>query len=167
MRQLWEVADFIRGVRRQMRFGELSRAPLQILRLEWRGNAVECDWMVRPADVWDAELRRPDRERNVSQQALQDAMALRDLIFAELTGVECASLRAFRPSAPREPLELIIAGTVLREEIVRTGIRSLAMKVKLCGLKFSLDNGVLRALQEQECGIFKVVDDVHFNHMTL
>jgi hypothetical protein len=57
MRQLWEVADFVRTVRREMRFGELSRAPLRLLRLELREDAMECDWVARPPDVWDAGRR--------------------------------------------------------------------------------------------------------------
>ena len=38
MRQLWEVADFVRKMRREMRFGEISRAPLQLLRVELRND---------------------------------------------------------------------------------------------------------------------------------
>jgi len=38
MKQLWEAADFVRNLRRRLRFGELSRAPLKLLRLELRGN---------------------------------------------------------------------------------------------------------------------------------
>ena len=40
MRQLWEVADFVRKMRRQMRFGELSRAPLKLLRMELRNATL-------------------------------------------------------------------------------------------------------------------------------
>ena len=59
MRPLWEVADFVRSIRRQMRFGELSRAPLQLLRVEFARTCatVECDWIARPADTWDSNLR--------------------------------------------------------------------------------------------------------------
>src|SRR2546428_11687574 len=79
MNPFWEVADFVRGLRREMRFGELSRAPLRLLRLELRGDSVACDWIARPADVWDAGLQRDQRERNVSEQALRDAIRVRDL----------------------------------------------------------------------------------------
>ena len=45
MKQLWEAADFIRNVHRRLRFGDLSRAPLKLLRLEVRGEEAECEWM--------------------------------------------------------------------------------------------------------------------------
>ena len=149
MKALWKVADFVRTLRRRMRFGELSRAPLRLLRLELRGDSAECDWMVRPPDIWDASLRRPERERNESQQALYDAIALRDLLFFELPEVQSATLRAFRQSAAREPPELVIAGTVLRDEPTRAGALSLAMRVRLCGLQFHLNDGRLDTLQRE------------------
>jgi hypothetical protein len=147
MQPFWAIADFMRAMTRQMRFGELSRAPLQVLRVEWREDSLECDWMVRPPDVWDASIRRPERDRNVAQQALRDAMTLRDLIFSELPEVQSASLRAFQCAAPRESPELVIAGTVQRDPVPAAGIRSLAMRVKLCGLHFQLDDGRLEPLQ--------------------
>jgi len=47
MRQVYEVADFVRATRRRLRFGELSRAPIPIVRLQLRGDFAECDWMTR------------------------------------------------------------------------------------------------------------------------
>lgn len=147
MKPIWAISDFMRATTRQLRFGELSRAPLEVMRLEWRVDSLECDWMVRPADAWDASIRRPERDRNVAQQALRDAMTLRDLIFSELREVNSASLRAFQRSAADESPELVIAGTVRRDPAPATGIRSLAMRVKLCGLQFRLDDGRLEPLQ--------------------
>ena len=51
MRPLWEVADFVRSMRRQMRFGEFSRSPLRLLRVELREDTAECDWILRPPDI--------------------------------------------------------------------------------------------------------------------
>jgi len=159
MRVLFEIADFFRMQQRQMRFGDLSRAHLRLLRLEWRCDAAECDWMVRPSDPWDASLPYHQRERRVAEQALRDAISVRDLIFSELPGVNTATLRAFRMPALCEPAEsaggvsakgppeLVIAGTVRRERQGLPRIRSIAMRVKLCGLQFHLDDGRLGPLQ--------------------
>jgi hypothetical protein len=146
MRQLWEVADFVRSMRRQMRFGELSRAPLRLRRVELQADTVECDWMTRPPDIWDASLRRPQRDRNESIQALADAISIRNLLFDALPNVESAVLRAFR-QATREPPELIILGTVSREPPTVHRVSSLVMRAKLYGFCFSFEDGLLRPLQ--------------------
>ena len=146
MRQLWEVADFVRSMRRQMRFGELSRAPLRLLRLELRDDTVECDWIARPADVWDAGLRRSVRDRNESMQALADAISIRNLVFDALPNVASAVLRALRQAA-REPPEMIILGTVSREMPAVHRVSSLVMRAKLYGFCFCIEDGFLRPLQ--------------------
>jgi hypothetical protein len=145
MRQLWEVADFVRKMRREMRFGEISRAPLRLLRVEWRDETLECDWVTRPPDVWDSSLRRSDRDRNESQQILLDAMAIRNLVFDVLPKIDCAVLRAFRQPA-REPPEIILLGTVSREMPAVHRVGSLAMRAKLFGFCFILEDGFLRPL---------------------
>jgi hypothetical protein len=45
--------------------------------------------------------------------------------------------------------ELIIAGKVSRDDEVASSVRSLAMKAKLFGLRFWLNDGVLEALQPE------------------
>ena len=145
MRLLWEVADLVREVRREMRFGEISRAPLRTLRVEIRHDTVECDWMARPLDIWDTGLRRSVRDRNESVQALLDAITVRNLVFDALPKIDCAVLRAFRQHSS-EPPELILLGTVFRDVPDPTRVGSLAMRAKLLGFCFNLDDGVLRAL---------------------
>jgi hypothetical protein len=152
MRLLWGIADFGRAIHRQMRFGELSRAPLQLLRLQWREGVVECDWLARPADEWDRDLPRPLSDGNVSEQALRDAIAVRELLFYALPGVDTAALRAFRPSA-NGAHDLIIAGTVTRGEEVPRYVLSTAMRAKLLGLQFWFEDGILGALQTEECTV--------------
>ncbi len=146
MRQLWEVADFVRAMRRQLRFGELSRAPLRLLRVELREDAAECDWMLRPPDIWDDSLRRPTRDRNESLQALTDSISVRNLLFNALPKIDCAVLRAFRPPAS-EPPELVILGTVSREMPAVHRVSSLVMRAKLFGFCFCFEDGLLRPLQ--------------------
>lgn len=150
MKPLWEVADFVRGLRREMRFGELSRAPLQLLRLELRDQALACDWMARPADIWDVDLRCQIRERNESEQALRDALCVRDLIFDALPKVESAVLRVFRSSAAREPPELIILGSIHRDDPAVYERASLVMRAKLTGFRFCLEGERLEPMPVEE-----------------
>lgn len=166
MNPFWEIADFVRGLRREMRFGELSRAPLRLLRLELCGDSVVCDWIARPPDVWDASLRQRERERNESEQALLDAIRVRDLVFDALPQVESAVLRAFRSSAAREPPELILTGTAGRETPPILRVSSLVMRAKLYGFQFELEDGILRALDSEEKGIFDLRSEIHFHGVT-
>jgi hypothetical protein len=129
-----------------MRFGEFSRAPLRLLRLELREDAMECDWMARPPDVWDAGLRRSVRDHNESQQALADAISVRNLLFDALPNIDCAVLRTFRQPA-REPPEMIILGTVSRGMPAVHRVSSLVMRAKLYGFCFCFEDGFLRPLQ--------------------
>jgi len=147
--QVCDVGDFIRRLRVRARFGRLSRAPLRLLRLELRGNAAECDLIARTADRWDAGIPRRVSDRNVSRQALEDAIAVRKLLLRALPGARGAEIRVYRQSHG-EPLELIIAGNVTRERHVARKIPSLAMRAKLCGLQFCLEDGVLEPLARQE-----------------
>jgi hypothetical protein len=152
MRQVYEVADFVRAMRRRLRFGEFSRAPIQIMRLELRGDFAECDWMARPPDLWDSKIPLSARNESSSQQALADAMALRHLLLGELQHIRSAALRAFRPSELGTP-DVIIAGTILREEPYLFRIPSPVMRAKLCGFRFELENGFLKPLTRDDCSL--------------
>ncbi len=139
-----------------MRFGELSRAPLRLLRLELRGDEASCDWLARPVDVWAGTLPRHIRDRDASLQVLQDAVALREMLFTVLSGVQSANFRFFRQEA-REPPALIINGTITREMPSVPRVTSPVMKAKLCGFHFQMDDGVLEPLEMEEGGVqFKV-----------
>jgi len=146
MKHLWEVGYFLRLLRAKLKYGEMSRSPLRLLRVEWQGDAVECDWMARPPDPWDADLPVPIRERNESLQSLKDAMTVRDVVFSALPGVRTAKLRVYR-EVPHEPLHLIIAGSLSREDSPPIRIPSLVMRAKLSGLTFCLNDGVLGDLE--------------------
>jgi hypothetical protein len=135
-----------------MRFGELSRAPLRLLRLEWRGDVAECDWLARPPDEWDRDLPRHVSDRNGSEQALRDAIAMRELLFDALPGVETALLRVFRQSAGGVH-ELIVMGSVNRGDELPRNVPSMAMRAKLLGFQFWLQDGTLEALPSEECAM--------------
>jgi hypothetical protein len=149
MNPFWKVADFVRSLRREIRFGQLSRAPLRLLRLELLEKTVVCDWVARPPDTWDASLQQPVRDRNESQQALADAISIRDLIFHALPDLDLAVLRAFRQSA-REPPELIIVGSICRDDPGIHQQASLVMQAKLSGFRFSLQDGRLQSMSFED-----------------
>jgi hypothetical protein len=154
MRHLCDFGGLIRRLRIRARYGELSRAPLQLLRLELRGGNVECEWIARPPDPWDANLPPCVGYRNASQQALQDAIAVREILFLSLPDVGSALVRVYR-RRPCESLgparELIITGALSKVERPPAAVRSLAMRAKLCGFQFWLDDGILEALRPEEC----------------
>ena len=55
MRQLWEVADFVRKAAETNAVWRVSRAPLRAAaRRIAQCRRVECDWIARPADDWDS-----------------------------------------------------------------------------------------------------------------
>ena len=145
MKRILAIGYFIRSFRVQMRFGELSRAPLKLLRFQVQDDVADCDWLARSADPWDADFPSEVGERHVSEQALQDAIVIRELLFCTLPGVNTAVLRIFRHSSSGDP-ELIIAGVVARENQAMRYLFSLAMRAKLLGLQFLLENGILMAL---------------------
>ena len=148
MKQLWEAADFVRNLRRRLRFGELSRAPLKLLRLELRGEEAECEWLARPADPWDSDLPPGVGERHASLQALEDCLAVRRLLFSAMPSISKAVFRVYR-GAQTDRVELIVTGTVTREDQAAANVCSLAMRAQLCGLRFWLADGVLGRFQSE------------------
>ena len=146
---LCDIRNVINQLRVQLRFGRLSRAPLRLLRLEWTGDHVDCDWIARAQDEWDQDLPRYVGDGNASIQALEDAIVIRDLLFYALPDICSATFRVYR-EAEDEPQELIITGTVTRPEPLRWNIHSLVMRAKLSGFEFCLDDGKLVALQAEE-----------------
>ena len=148
MRQLWEAADFVRNLRRRLRFGDLSRAPLKLLRLELRGEEAECEWLARPADPWDSDLPPGVGERHASLQALEDCLAVRRLLFSAMPSISKAVFRVYR-GAQTDRVELIVTGTVTREDQAAANVCSLAMRAQLCGLRFWLADGILGRFQSE------------------
>jgi hypothetical protein len=146
MKELWEAADFVRNLHRRLRFRKLSRAPLKLLRLELRGDQAECEWLARPA----AHSFSP-REHTASQQVLDDTLAVRKQLFAAMPSLSSAVFRVYR-QVEANHIELIISGTVIREEQVTDDVCSAAMRARLCGLRFWLEDDVLGGLQAQALG---------------
>ena len=142
MKELLDVADFLSKVRRRLRFGALSREPLLLLRLEWKGDSVVCDWLMRPTDRWDKELPVPLAQENQTLQALRDALNLRELVFKSFPAVSTAKLCMFRANPDRR-LDLVMEGSVSRTNDSFERVTSVAMRAKLCGFQFTLKEGAL------------------------
>lgn len=145
MMQLQAAADFLAKTRRKLRVGEYSREPLTLLRLEWKGDLVECDWLMRPVDAWDKDLPSHLARENQTLQALRDALNLRELVFKSFPAVVNAKLRMFRADEDHR-LELVMSGSINRGNDVLEHVASIAMRAKLCGFHFTLAEGALKSL---------------------
>ena len=143
MKPIRETATFVRGARRRLRTGELSREPLKLLRLEWVPECVECDWLMRPADSWAADLPQRLAHEHETLQALRDALDLRRMIFHFFPSVMNAELRMYRDTGGDE-LELMMTGSVSRTNEVLERVASIVMRARLCGFHFTLASGVLQ-----------------------
>jgi hypothetical protein len=128
-----------------MRFGSFSREPLLLLRVEWKGDTVACDWLMRPSDPWDRYLPDHVARENQTLQALRDALNLRETVFKCFPAVTNAELRMFRACAEHR-LELLMTGSISRSNEVLHRVPSVTMRAKLCGFNFTLADGALKSL---------------------
>jgi hypothetical protein len=150
MNNLLDAAEFLRRARRKMRYGEFSREPLELLRLEWERNSLECDWLMRVADRWDVDLPARVVEENQTLQALRDALRLRNVVFEAFPRVDNAELRMFRIGADNFP-ELVMSGSVVRTNEALERVASIAMRAKLCGFRFTKGEGALHGMTPLGC----------------
>jgi hypothetical protein len=141
MKELLDAVEFLGRARRRLRFGALSREPLTLLRFEWRGDWMECDFLMRPPDPWDKDVPVHVARENQTLQALRDALTLREVVFKSFPAVMNATLRMFRADAGHH-LELVMTGDVNRSNEACERVASLAMRARLCGFHFNLEEGV-------------------------
>jgi hypothetical protein len=145
-RRLCDLSAFLQRLRVQMRYGELTRAPLQLVRFQMKENVAECEWLARQPDPWDEGLHPSIGLRHASLQALQDAVNVRSLLFDVLPGVDSAYLRIYRQRIIGR--DLVIVGHVQRLAPSFRKVHSVAMRAKLLGFRFTLQNDILGSLQE-------------------
>ena len=143
--QLTRVSHFLRDIRFRLRHGELSRAPLKILRFQVVEATVECDWMARAADPWDADLPANVRLRHASLQAIKDAIKVRALLFDSFPKAESAEVRVFRESDDYTR-EMIISGYLHRNDNTGRQVNSIVMRAKVLGFQFRMENEILRKI---------------------
>jgi len=145
MRGLTEIANFLRRSRTQLRSGELSREPMQLLRVEWKGDLIECDWLMRPVDPWDKYLPPELATENQTLQALRDALKLRAIILRSFPAVTLARLRMFR-AGKNHQLELVMTGSVNRWDEEFHRVPSVIMRARMCGFHFTVAQGAMNGL---------------------
>ena len=143
--QLTRASHFLRDVRHKLRHGELSRSPLKILRFQVAETAVECDWMIRPADPWDTDLSAAVRQRHTSLQALKDALNVRALLFDAFPTADSAEVRVFRESEDYT-WEMVISGSLHRNDNTSRQVHSIVMRAKVLGFRFRMENEILRKI---------------------
>lgn len=144
MKPIREAGKFVRGARKRLRTGTFSREPLKLLRLEWMPECVECDWLMRAADPWDADIPTRLAREQQTLQALRDALDLRRMIFDSFPSVMRAELRMYRDGDDEDGLELMMTGSVSRTNEVLERVASVVMRARLCGFHFTLASGVLQ-----------------------
>lgn len=100
MNEILGAIGFFQAIRNQMRFGEFSRLPIRLERFAIRADTAECDWFMRPPDPWDVPLPASQRERHLTQQALQDGLKIRELIFRGSRRSSAPSCKSFASANP-------------------------------------------------------------------
>jgi len=140
--QICNVSQFLCRFRLQLRYGELTRAPLKLLRLTLLEDSVECDWLARPQDPWDADLPASMGLRHASLQTLRDAIDVRSLLFRSFSNLDTAYFRIYR-DAPDNKQEMIVSGCVHRNDHSSRRLHSLAMRARVLGFRFHLEDDVL------------------------
>lgn len=149
MKPIVDTIEFFHAVRSQMRFGEFSRLPICVHRFQVVDDAAECDWFMRLPDPWDLHLAPRLQQEHRTEQALRDALKIRELIFSGFPRVQRAGLRMYREQEGLAP-ELMMIGDVERETYGLRSVASLVMRAKLCGFRFSLTGGALERMAPAE-----------------
>ena len=149
------VSHFLCRLRMQMRYGEFTRAPLKLHRLEILADSVACDWFVRPPDPWDVDLPKAVALRHTTLQTLRDAIDMRSLIFQTFHGIETAQLRVYRNSVHDVP-ELIVSGFVQRNDNSSRWLHSITMRARVLGFRFHVEDDALWGLPPNDSPLHSV-----------
>ena len=88
---------------------------------------------------------------NQTLQALRDALTLREVVFKSFPAVVNATLRMFRANSDHR-LELVMTGNVNRSNEAFERVASLAMRARLCGFHFTLEEGALERMTPVQLG---------------
>lgn len=146
--QICNASQFLCRFRVQLRYGELTRAPLKLLRLAVLEESLECDWLARPQDPWDVDLPPRMGLRHASLQTLRDAIDVRSLVFRSFSALDAAHFRVYRDTAD-EKREMIVTGCVQRNDHSSRRLHSLSMRARVLGFRFHLEDDILFELPKR------------------
>lgn len=146
---LHEVSFFLKRFRSRLKVGEHSRAPLRLIQFNLNQGVICCDWIARDPDPWDSSLPPRIGQRHAALQALKDAIDARSLLFRSVSSVDYARVRVYRRISGNL-LELIVSGDLRRHSGAFRSTRSLAMRAKLLGFRFRLEDEILAALRSED-----------------
>ena len=141
-KQLCDAGLFLRQLRMQLRFGELTRRLFGFFIFKFTDSIAECDWVARQQDPWDAvSIRRhwstPRFATGIKGCDRHPLVALCHSAGYRLWLV-CASI-----ANSSHPREVIIIGDVRRRDSTFRSVHSIAMRAKLIGFRFSMEDGML------------------------
>src|SRR6202012_3624189 len=85
--KLCDLRCFLLRTHMHLRFGQLSRAPLKLIRLEISPEGIDCEYLARASDPWDVGLPERIVQRHFSLQVLRDAIDVRALIFRAMRDI--------------------------------------------------------------------------------
>jgi hypothetical protein len=105
--------------------------------------------VARDPDPWDSTLPGIVGKRHASLQALKDAIETRALIFATVPEAEYVLIRLYRRST-QNALETVVFGYLRRQQGAFRHIHSLAMRAKLLGFRFRLEDEILHPLRTED-----------------
>ncbi len=144
---LTRASRFAREFRTKLRHGELSRAPLKMIRFQVEGASIQCDWMARAPDPWDSGLSTVLQLKHTSLQTLKDAMNVRALLFDVFPYAESAEVRIFR-EYDEYRREIVMVGLLHRNDNSARTVQSLAMRAKILGFRFHMEGDILRNFKQ-------------------
>ncbi len=148
--QICNASHLLLRLRMQLRYGELSRAPLTLLRLQLIGDTLECDWLARQPDPWDSDLPKHIRMRHASLQTLRDAIDVRSVLFRTFPVIDSAYLRIYRAGQSGKR-EMIVTGCAQRNDNSSRWVHSLVVRARNLGFRFRLEDEMLSTMPEAEC----------------
>ncbi len=94
---------------------------------------MECDWLARPQDQWDADLPPGVGLRHAALQTLRDAIDVRSLVFGSFSGLDSAQFCIYR-DAPDEKREMRLSPVMYSATttLSRFQLHSLSMRLPEC-----------------------------------